>query len=355
VHGGIQVRIVQTVIGTVRSHDNFGNFYTSDREWLVIQVELRNMSSTLKVDYSTWRAKSFSLDRDYATLADDLGNGYKRIALSAGTYPNGSVERTEAIYPNKTETDILLFETPVAAASYLDLELPAANYGASGMIRFRIVTAFGEAQQRKMDAAKARAAELEARRKAEIEAAKERAERVAAEAKRQAELEKADRAAAPLLVEAKKLYEKEATRDKGKKALEEITREYRGTKTAKEAQTLLAAPLLEEAKKLISRKDTADKGRVRLREIIKVYPDATMTEEARKLLEVEEAKQTVDVEADRHLTYAKKLIAQGMREKAKERLKEIVRTFPLSKTTEEARELLEEIEYDEKLSKKPDK
>lgn len=53
---------------------------------------------------------------------------------------------------------------------------------------------------------------------------------------------------------------------------------------------------------------------------------------------------TVDECAEVHLKYAKKLIAQGMSEKAKARLKEIVEKFPLSKTREEARKLLETLD-----------
>ncbi len=192
-------------------------------------------------------------------------------------------------------------------------------------------------------------------KKREAEEAKRRAEEQAADARRDAEREKADRAAAPLFSEAKKLYENEATREKGKKALEEVASKYPGTKTAIEARDLLAAPLLREAKKLLAGEKTVEKGRVGLRDVVRLYPDTESGKEARKLLNIEEAKQEPDPKAEPYLRSAKKLLERDMREKAKQRLKELIAEFPVSKTTEDARKLLEQIEEDDKFFKKTDK
>jgi hypothetical protein len=56
------------------------------------------------------------------------------------------------------------------------------------------------------------------------------------------------------------------------------------------------------------------------------------------------AEATVDPRAEAYLNYARKLIDQGMADKAKARLKEIVEKFPGSKPAEEASKLLEELE-----------
>jgi hypothetical protein len=53
-----------------------------------------------------------------------------------------------------------------------------------------------------------------------------------------------------------------------------------------------------------------------------------------------------DARAEAYLKYAKKLLDQGMIEKAKERLKEIVERFPESKAGEEAKKSLEKLAKD---------
>jgi hypothetical protein len=78
------------------------------------------------------------LTRDYATLRDNFGNGYRRIDFGLTAYPVGSVERSESIYYNKPITDVLVFERPIDTFEYLELELPAQNFGSQGLLRFRI-------------------------------------------------------------------------------------------------------------------------------------------------------------------------------------------------------------------------
>ncbi len=57
--------------------------------------------------------------------------------FSAMSKPEGRVDR-ESIYPGKAITDVLIFELPVENAEHLDLELPAENFGGTGMVRLRI-------------------------------------------------------------------------------------------------------------------------------------------------------------------------------------------------------------------------
>jgi TolA-binding protein len=61
----------------------------------------------------------------------------------------------------------------------------------------------------------------------------------------------------------------------------------------------------------------------------------------------------VDPKAETQLTFARRMQSQGKLEKAKERLQEILKSFPLSKTREEARKLLEEVETELEVLKKP--
>ena len=98
-----------------------------------ITLLLSNLTDTKKIDFTTWRGKAFSVERDYATLTDDNGNEYKRIDATELNYSDGF-----SIYPKRAANDFLFFQPPVANRKWLHLELPASNFGGSGMIRFEI-------------------------------------------------------------------------------------------------------------------------------------------------------------------------------------------------------------------------
>ena len=57
-----------------------------------------------------------------------------------------------------------------------------------------------------------------------------------------------------------------------------------------------------------------------------------------------EAGKTADERAEAYLKYARKLLDQGMTDRAKERLKEVVEKFPTTKSGEEAKKLLEKLD-----------
>ena len=132
------MQVVKTSIRKVPLKDIFQKEATSKDVLLMVELKLLNTNPTKKVEYYGWAGKNISFDRDYATLKDNFDNSYKRINFGLGSYPVGSVERAESIYPNKTVTDVLVFEVPLDTATHLDLELPAKNYGSEGMVRFRI-------------------------------------------------------------------------------------------------------------------------------------------------------------------------------------------------------------------------
>ena len=113
-----------------------GNSKSKD-DLLMVKLDLLNKNPTKKVEYHSWGAEVFSLGGDSVTLKDDFGNSYKQISFGFGSFPVGAVS-SESLYPNKSVTDVLVFQVPVDKATYLDLELPAKNYGCEGMIRFRI-------------------------------------------------------------------------------------------------------------------------------------------------------------------------------------------------------------------------
>jgi hypothetical protein len=109
-------------------------------------------------------------------------------------------------------------------------------------------------------------------------------------------------------------------------------------------------PAEEEARKRKQREDAEAAERARRQEA-KQRADAEeqrkAAEAAKKRRAAEAKKAAADEEAAaERLRYAKKLIADGMDELAKERLQKIVKDFPGSKAAEEARGLLKKLERD---------
>ena len=138
--GDLQVQIIKISICKVPLKDLIRKETVSADELLMVKLDLLNTNPTKKINYQTWSGKSVSFERDYATLKDNFDNIYKRIGFGFSSQPVGSVERSDSIYPNKSISDVLVFEVPLETATYLDLELPANNYGCEGNIRFRIPT-----------------------------------------------------------------------------------------------------------------------------------------------------------------------------------------------------------------------
>lgn len=136
--GDLQLRVTKVSIGQVPLKDSFNDDSKSQDELLMVNLELTNINATKKMDYSAWSGKDISFSRDYATLVDNFGNSYKRINFGFSTNPVGAVERSESIYPNKTVNDVLVFEMPIDTIEYLRLELPAKNFGGTGMLRLEI-------------------------------------------------------------------------------------------------------------------------------------------------------------------------------------------------------------------------
>ena len=135
--GDIQIQVKSARVGSVALKDMFGDAKKSQDELLTLTIMISNLSAGKKIDFSTWRGQSFSFGQDFASLSDDNENVYKRINFGLSSVPVGGVDR-ESIYPGKSIADVLVFETPVAAAKWLHLELPAKNFDGEGMIRFEI-------------------------------------------------------------------------------------------------------------------------------------------------------------------------------------------------------------------------
>ena len=135
--GDVQIRIVSARVDKVQIKDSFGDGTSPSKDALLaVTVEVTNLSQTKKLDYRTWAGADFALGRDFAALADNFGNSYKRITFGMDK-PVGRIDR-DSIYPGKALTDVLVFEEPIESAEDLRLELPGENFNGTGMIRFQI-------------------------------------------------------------------------------------------------------------------------------------------------------------------------------------------------------------------------
>ena len=139
--GSIRVIVQSATVGKV-SLKKFRGSSESKDDVLIVRLELTNVSPTKKIEYRTWAGDDFALlDHDFASIRDNFGNTYKRITFGFGAAPEGAVEGSEAIYPNDKLADVLVFEKPVKNAAYLDLDLPAKNFGSTGTLKFRLPAA----------------------------------------------------------------------------------------------------------------------------------------------------------------------------------------------------------------------
>jgi hypothetical protein len=134
--GDIQIAVKDIGIGPVLLSKITGGFEPTE-DYLRIQLSVGNTSSTKKYDFHTWRGSTISTSRDYATLTDNNGNIYKIITFGFAQAIYNTRDES-SIYPQQGFTDLVVFEKPVDGIKWIHLELPAANFGGSGMIRFEI-------------------------------------------------------------------------------------------------------------------------------------------------------------------------------------------------------------------------
>jgi len=133
----VEIRITWAKVAPVMIEDRATNrTKKSDRAVLAVQVQITNRDKRKILEYETWAGKSGSFERDFGTIEDNLGNGYKRITYGRGV-PVGRVVKG-MVAPNRSITDVLLFHRPADRFEYLELALPAENIGGSGTICFRI-------------------------------------------------------------------------------------------------------------------------------------------------------------------------------------------------------------------------
>jgi hypothetical protein len=135
--GDIQIKVTSVTVGQVLLTETIGDGEGRSKENLLsIGLEVTNQSETKKLDYRSWggRAASFGTR---TSLTDNFDNRYKVVSFGFSSKVKGATE-SDSVYPGKAIQDVLVFEEPVGKVEYLNLELPAENFGGTGMMRIRI-------------------------------------------------------------------------------------------------------------------------------------------------------------------------------------------------------------------------
>lgn len=131
------VRLQKPVmIGGLRSDRE----YELDEPELLMHIQVENRSKVRKFDYSH---SSFTAGfTSSVKLADEHGNKYRARNHSGPSSSLKGSARFKAIHPGDPPVDdILAFERPVAAATRLQLVMPALDSKAKGEYRFEIPSA----------------------------------------------------------------------------------------------------------------------------------------------------------------------------------------------------------------------
>ena len=105
---------------------------TDNAKMLNIDVTVSTADGTKKVNYQTWRAVAG------VQAVDKFGNKYELSREKSGQTFTGAI-RKAVVSKGEPATDRLIFEKPIAAAEWVDIDLPGEAVGVKGEVfRFRV-------------------------------------------------------------------------------------------------------------------------------------------------------------------------------------------------------------------------
>ena len=134
--GDIQLTLIKTHIETQRSiaHDDPRYKDLVLTNGFAVEIEITNLSPAKIV-----RGKGWSGENN-VTLTDNFGNKYPQNTYRNPDprWPSPPLMDEFTLYPNQSTRDYMRFDTLVKNIQWLHLELPAENFGGSGVIRFEI-------------------------------------------------------------------------------------------------------------------------------------------------------------------------------------------------------------------------
>ena len=134
--GDIQVTLIKTHIETQRSVLSYDPRYKDLvlTNGFAVEIEITNSSPSKIV-----RGKGWSGENNI-TLTDNFGNKYPQNTYRNPDprWPSPPLMDEFTLYPNQSTRDFMRFDKLVKNIEWLHLELPADNFGGSGVIRFEI-------------------------------------------------------------------------------------------------------------------------------------------------------------------------------------------------------------------------
>ncbi len=128
----VSISIASIKVAPVSLINIFDERGVSTKPALQIVLAVENKSETRKVNYKTWRENVFGA----ADLKDNFGNAYSRITYSPSRIVGGV--QSESIHPRESQTDVLVYEPPLAKATHLTLTLSGENVGVRGDFEIRL-------------------------------------------------------------------------------------------------------------------------------------------------------------------------------------------------------------------------
>ena len=135
--GDIQVVVKEVRIYKPRLKGRYGSGteFTMKETWLVVSLEIRNLSDVKRYTHFGWSRHSLGISGPRPTLLDEHGNSYLHHGPDSPTV-DGLQTSLSKLDPKQVLQDFAMFDTPVDKATELKLTLPAIQD--TGPICFRI-------------------------------------------------------------------------------------------------------------------------------------------------------------------------------------------------------------------------
>lgn len=130
---GISVAVEKVEVGKI-TWTAFGDNKASRDDFLVVSLRISITDKTKKFNYQSWR-NTFDLPR----CVDNFGNRYVRSRDGTFERIDGGVSY-ESVTSDSPARDLVIFEKPLKAVEFIDLDLPGDGVGlkSSDVFRFRI-------------------------------------------------------------------------------------------------------------------------------------------------------------------------------------------------------------------------
>jgi hypothetical protein len=134
--GDVQITLLVTHIETQRSiaqdDPRYRNLVLTNG--FALELAITNTSPSKIIRGEGWSGKN------NATLTDNFGNQYPQNTYRNPdpSWPSPPLLNEFSLYPNQATRDFMRFDTLVKNIKWLHLELPAENFGGTGVIRFEI-------------------------------------------------------------------------------------------------------------------------------------------------------------------------------------------------------------------------